>query len=323
MLRGDGCFGYFRREPKKGTPHPHHPPEKRVPRWWVYQHPQPKKDNLTDAERAYKEMREANEERKRSLYYRLVKSMQGVMKGIRLDGEYLIDDHIATVAESWFLQNLDRLELDVSIEKVLPSASMVNRMTELIKSCMTHPTNCQVHVSSHLHEGDDADDTDMYFTVFTGIFPTNSTNGVVRVFQVDIARFGTSKTGEPADVRKVVPLFLEEMPLTDEAWTVNPKYPDVEEPLQAEFRDLKIKENDGSLAVLPFPDTLKALTNFMFDHIDDPLGLRFTEFVGIMKDAENFSVMHTRTNVYHVLALEVGDDMGIAVESPNNLHDEN
>jgi hypothetical protein len=322
MLRGDGCFGYFRREPKKGTPHPHHPPEKRVPRWWVYQHPQPKEDNLTDAERAYKKMRELQEEKKRSLYYRLVKSMALGMEGINLDGRYLIDERFSGVVESWFLQNLDRLELDTFIGKVPISPSMVDRVTRLMTKCLADTTDCHVQVSSHVHEGDDPDDTDMYFTVLNGIFPTNSTNGVVRVFQIDIARFGKAKNGGPAEVRKVVPLFLDEKPSTDEAWTVNTEYPEVENPVTPEFRDLKMKDAGGTLIVLPFPETLKAMTNFLFDHIDDPLGVRFTEFVGFVTEDGKVSVMHTDTNLYHVLELEAEDDV-VDTIGASGLHDEN
>jgi hypothetical protein len=229
---------------------------------------------------------------------------------------------MSIVAESWYIHNLARLELDISVVKNPPTQKLINAGNEVVSECFADSTKCQVGVYASSHEGDDPDDTELYFTVVRGIFPTNATEGVVRVFFVDIARFGKAKNGGPAEVQKIVPLFLDEKPLTDEAWTVNPAYPDIEEPLKPEFRDLKVKNLDGTYTIVELPETLKALTNFMYDHVDDPLGLRLTEFVGFRKTDGQISVINTETNVYHVVELD-GEPEVVGLDAPGAVHDEN
>jgi hypothetical protein len=307
---------------KKGTPHPHHPPEKRVARWWVYQHPQPTKDNLTDAERAYKELRERIERTKNEMNTRLIRSFSFMMRDLKLEGRYLFEEQMSNVASLWFSQNVARFDLEFTESQIPPTPLTVLDGSRFIERCFADPADCKVQLFSSMHEGDDADDSELYFTVVNGIFPTNATEGVARVFLVDIARFGKARDGGPADTNKIVQLFLDEKPLTDEAWRVDREDPELREPLAADFTDVKLKDERKKITIQDYPPTINALFHFIFDHIDDPLGVRITEFVGFQDGKGGVSVLNTKTSVFHVVPLEEEADVGAIVTS-QSTHDEN
>jgi hypothetical protein len=314
ILLEEGC-GNFRTTPKKGRPHPHLPPEQHYNRTWVYLHPPfENDDHLTPAEREYRIMREIWARNKADLYRRLVVSIDTVFREVYIDAKFLVLQELAPVGESWFIQNHFREGLEEASGVSSPSGYMIARAENIVNGCLTGTAECQARVSSHTHEGDDPNDTELYYDVISGVFPYNNTNGVVRVLFVEIARFGKAKSGGLADVQKVVPLFLSENPMTDEAWIPNPQYPSDEQPMHADYSDLK----RGKFI---HANTTKALFNFLYSHIDDPLGLRMTEFVGFRNDEDQgkITLLSGRVDAIHVKWMEFEEAEGDSV----NRHDEN
>lgn len=314
ILLEEGC-GNFRTTPKKGRPHPHLPPEQRYNRTWVYLHPPfENDDHLTPAEREYRIMREIWARNKADLYRRLVVSIDKLYRAVEIGAKALVLHKLAGTGESWFIQNQYREGLEETSGDSSPSAYMIGLAENIVNGCLMGTPECQARVTSHTHEGDDPDDTELYYDVISGVFPYNNTNGVVRVVFVEIARFGKAKSGGLADIQKVVPLFLSENPTTDEAWIPNPEFPSDEQPMVADYTELL-------RATFDHTNTTKALFNFLYNQIDDPLGLRLTEFVAFRNDEGRgeITTLSSQVNVYHVKWMEFDD-----IESDSNIkHEEN
>jgi hypothetical protein len=279
-------LGLFRTTPLKGTKHPNKTANTtngtdvaRVevrPRWWVYQHPPTNTSRIGPEEEAYRKKREKEaedyalaQERYVINFERWYGSVGDVSEGLM--GRMFSENFLTGVFEGRMPFGK---QFKISQEYTQPSVPVLSKCRNIIEACLTNPTACDSHIYGHLHYGDNPE---IYYEARNAFFVFKGAS-FVRVFVIDVIRLPTQFGDNPVNPQPLVALMESEHPSTDEAWLVDPEYPESEDAMGVDdtvFKDSKIKYD------APF----NAILNYLNVAMDGVLGLRFSEVLGIMSPA--------------------------------------
>jgi hypothetical protein len=329
-------LGLFRTTPLKGTKHPNKTANStngtdvaRVevkPRWWVYQHPPTNTSRIGPEEEAYRKKREEIAKKQAEKEDWLVRFFEIWYATARIGspdllGEGFFSGFIDATASSRMLEGRG-MKTELAI--IPPSESVLAKSMGWIQSCLSASNKCDSRVFGHLHYGDDSD---KYYDVRNSVF-VSIQDGFIRLIVIDVARLGQKLDGSPEDVSVALGLFNTENPLTDEAWHVDPLYPDTEDAM--ELSDATFKKS-----TMVYDKTFPPILNFLNQAMDGMLGLRFTELVGLIQppnggsDIPEVKLVHGDTHVMYtkirqakkktfvVESANVADqpDRGVGIES--------
>lgn len=272
LLINGGCDSRFRLAPKKGRPHPHHSKEDTYNRTWVYKHEKGTPSPFSEEELAYRAKRAEEALRLAELYDASAIRFDGTLGKMRIMSPQQSASIFHTFLLGWFdrvlREGYEALDIEPS-DQAIPSSVL-----SYLSGCSTSLDSLNPHITQHLHYGDDAADTEMYYEVFNGLFPVYQDDSVCRVFRIDVLRFGHPKGGREGakvDTDKILSLFAAEDPSSEQAWSSQDPA-DVIDMLEPDLSEVAHFENKYS-------NEIKALFNFLWNTADDPLGIRFEEII--------------------------------------------
>lgn len=295
VLAFSGCDNRFRLAPKKGRPHPHHAPEDTYNRTWVYKHEKGTPSPFSDEELAYRAKRAELAQRLAVLYKTSAESFAVTMFKMKITRPQPSAAIFNDFLYGWF-QSVQRKGYVISTTVLSDSGIPAHVQSYLTRiSASTGPLKPEI--TEHLHYGDDAKDTEMYYEVFNGMFPIYQGETVCRIFRIDVLRFGKPRVGkEDAKVEtdKILSLFAAEDPSSEQAWSSEDPTDDIDA-IEADVTDIAGFEDE-------YPDNLKALFNFLWNSANDPLGIRFEEI--LLSNTSQENERNQRSGIYTMVLLK-------------------
>jgi hypothetical protein len=297
-------LGLFRTTPLKGTKHPNKtgnstngtdaPKVTVALRWWVYQHPPTNTSRFSQEEEAFRKKREEVAKRVADMeawyieYFENWYALGGFDSPELLGGRFY-STFLQPTSSMWMVDG-PRLTQKQAVSP--PSDIVQQKVGALLHLCVANSTDCNPRIFGHLHYGADPN---KYYDVRNAIF-LSKRDGFVRVFVIDVARSKLDIDGSSDDFETLA-LFNSEKPLTDSAWHVDPDYPDTEDAMEV---TVSLFKNSTIVYDGFFPPILSYLHGAM----DGMIGLRFTEFVGVIHppivgaEVPEVGLVHGDTHVF-------------------------
>jgi hypothetical protein len=321
-------LGLFRTTPLKGTKHPNKTVNSTngtdttqvtvAPRWWVYQHPPTNTSRIGPEEEAYRKKREEMDRefaRAQKKYITNFEIWYGVAHGKspELIGGSFFTEFLNGVFEARMPAGR---RYKTSQMNVPPSTAILIKTRDMIDVCVADPTACGSRILGHLHYGDNPDiyyDSRNAFFVFKG-------DDFVRVFVIDIIRLPAGFGDTPVDPSPLIALIESEHPSTDEAWCVDPEYPESEDAMSVDTATFKESK-------MIYEEPYNAILNFLHAATDGILGLRFTEVVGKLdhtindQGARRVKILHSDAS--SVMVKERKTKVKLPASSPGHSVDPN
>jgi hypothetical protein len=317
MFGGRFHYGLFRTEPIKGLKYPGNTTNSTngtvavKPRFWVYQHEVTNTSFYSPAEEAYRKQRAEIAELHATRDKTYITMFEAWEAQVHLREPKLVgDSFFSRLVLFLFREGIPSPDLITKRLSVEPRPEQLDAAKSIVKECLADRRACESRIFGHLHYGEDSN---YYYDSRNGIFISKQ-ESFVRVFLIDVARLGSAPDGSFSDIKNSIDLFHSEKPLTNEAWVVDPEFPETQDMMEIHNSAFKTSKRIYDPFYLP-------ILNFLRLEIDGVIGVRFVEFIGLVRppldtpDQVELDLLHGQTRMLFVEGQ--GDDRSPEVDASN------
>jgi hypothetical protein len=282
-------LGGFRTEMKKGARMPVEGAAENVTnstqaeRNWVYYHDQPNSTIYSPQEQKYRDERKALLKRQADKTMAYISKFENWYEDSSVNDAAPVGDTLfSEFIRNWVNVGKPNKAYAYQYSSGVSGEEELAKLEEISVACLNSDEACKPQVYGHLHYGEHVEKG--YYDARNAVFMFKSSDSV-RTFSLDVAKLGFDSNMHVSDVDKILPVFLSENPLTDEAWVVDPKFPEDSSAMGSNNQTFV----DSTFT---YEKYFVELLNFMHDEMDGVIGVRFTELM-VVRDLER------RTRLQH------------------------